>query len=73
MPLLEGKIDCADCHQPHGSVNDPLLLGASEFDLCTSCHADKRGPFIWEHAPATEGWPNRKGVLVGGGLSQPAK
>ena len=26
-----------------------------------------------DDAPATEGWPNRKGVLVGGGLSQPAK
>jgi DmsE family decaheme c-type cytochrome len=55
MPLLEGKMQCTDCHQPHGSVNDPLLLASSTFDLCTSCHADKRGPFIWEHAPVTEG------------------
>mgnify|MGYP003896807939 CR=1 FL=1 len=21
------------------------------FDNCFSCHADKRGPFLWEHAP----------------------
>ena len=55
MPLLEGKIDCADCHQPHGSIEDPLLRADSSFDLCTRCHADKRGPFIWEHAPVTEG------------------
>ena len=54
MPLLEGKLDCADCHQPHGSANEPLLKHASTFDLCTSCHADKRGPFLWEHAPVTE-------------------
>lgn len=55
MPLFEGKLDCADCHQPHGSVADPLLRADSDFELCTSCHADKRGPFLWEHAPATEG------------------
>jgi DmsE family decaheme c-type cytochrome len=54
MPLLEGKIDCGDCHQPHGSPNEPLLQGTSRVDLCTSCHASKRGPFIWEHAPVTE-------------------
>lgn len=55
MPLFEGKIDCDDCHQPHGSATDPLLRADSSFELCTSCHSDKRGPFIWEHAPVTEG------------------
>jgi DmsE family decaheme c-type cytochrome len=54
MPLLEGKIHCNDCHEPHGSVTDPLLRTSSTFELCTSCHPDKRGPFIWEHAPVTE-------------------
>ena len=54
MPLLEGKMNCADCHQPHGSPNEPLLHGTSKVDLCTTCHASKRGPFIWEHAPVTE-------------------
>lgn len=55
MPLFEGKLDCDDCHQSHGSATDPLLRAASTFELCTNCHADKRGPFIWEHAPVTEG------------------
>ena len=55
MPLFEGKVSCVDCHQPHGSSTDPLLRADSTFDLCTSCHADKRGPFLWEHAPVTEG------------------
>jgi DmsE family decaheme c-type cytochrome len=55
MPLLEGKMDCVSCHQPHGSATDPLLQAGSTFELCTNCHADKRGPFLWEHAPATEG------------------
>jgi len=55
MPLLEGRMDCVDCHQPHGSATDPLLDAATSFELCTRCHADKRGPFLWEHAPVTEG------------------
>ena len=55
MPLFEGKLDCHDCHQAHGSVTDPLLRASSTFELCTNCHSDKRGPFIWEHAPVTEG------------------
>jgi DmsE family decaheme c-type cytochrome len=54
MPLLEGKLACSDCHDPHGSTNDPLLRADSVVDLCTSCHADKRGPFLWEHAPVRE-------------------
>ena len=72
MPLLEGKMDCVDCHQPHGSATDPLLQAGSTFELCTGCHADKRGPFIWEHAPVTEGCTschrphgsNRENLLV---------
>jgi len=51
MPLLEGKISCVDCHAPHGSYTDPLLKADSVNQLCYQCHADKRGPFIWEHPP----------------------
>jgi DmsE family decaheme c-type cytochrome len=54
MPVLEGKIACSDCHDPHGSATDPLLRADTVVDLCTSCHADKRGPFLWEHAPVRE-------------------
>jgi DmsE family decaheme c-type cytochrome len=54
MPLLEGKLACSDCHNPHGSTTDPLLRADSVVQLCTSCHADKRGPFLWEHAPVRE-------------------
>ena len=58
MPLHEGRIECTDCHQPHGSVTDPLLAAESNFQLCTGCHADKRGPFLWEHAPVVESCAN---------------
>lgn len=54
MPLFEGKIECSDCHDPHGSNADPLLRADSLNELCTGCHAEKRGPFVWEHAPVTE-------------------
>jgi DmsE family decaheme c-type cytochrome len=54
MPLLEGKITCTDCHNPHGSATRPMLKADSVNDVCYTCHAEKRGPFIWEHAPVRE-------------------
>jgi DmsE family decaheme c-type cytochrome len=55
MPLREGKMDCSSCHDPHGSTNVRLLkVGISVNDACVSCHAEKRGPFLWEHAPVRE-------------------
>jgi DmsE family decaheme c-type cytochrome len=54
MPLFEGALTCTDCHQPHGSVSDPLLAADEVNQVCYRCHADKRGPFLWEHAPVTE-------------------
>ena len=54
MPLLEGKMTCVDCHNPHGSANPPLLQADSLNQVCYRCHAEKRGPFIWEHAPVRE-------------------
>ncbi len=56
MPIAEGKMECTTCHNPHGSTNVKLLrVGDSVSDACTSCHADKRGPFLWEHAPSRDG------------------
>jgi DmsE family decaheme c-type cytochrome len=55
MPLREGKMTCATCHNPHGSANVRLLrAGLSSAEACTSCHADKRGPYLFEHAPVRE-------------------
>ena len=54
MPLLEGKISCTDCHNPHGSTTAPLLKADSVNEVCYGCHADKRGPFLFEHPPVRE-------------------
>jgi DmsE family decaheme c-type cytochrome len=54
MPLREGKITCADCHNPHGSATEAMLREDSVNDNCYKCHAEKRGPFLWEHAPVRE-------------------
>ncbi len=55
MPLREDKLDCTSCHNPHGSTGAKLLrVGNTANELCVSCHADKRGPFLWEHPPVRE-------------------
>ena len=48
--VLEGSMKCTDCHNAHGSLTKPLLQKATSYDTCVSCHPDKRGPFVYEHA-----------------------
>ena len=50
----KGKMSCVDCHNPHGSPTRPLLKADSVNDVCYACHAEKRGPMLWEHAPVRE-------------------
>lgn len=55
MPVREGKMDCATCHNQHGSTNTRLLRsGNTVVEFCTSCHTEKRGPFLWDHPPVRE-------------------
>jgi DmsE family decaheme c-type cytochrome len=55
MPVREGKITCSSCHNVHGTANVKLLkTGGTVSESCVSCHAEKRGPFLWEHFPVTE-------------------
>jgi DmsE family decaheme c-type cytochrome len=58
MPLREGKMTCTSCHNPHGTITKALLPVDSPNDNCYRCHADKRGPFLWEHAPVAENCMN---------------
>ena len=53
-PIREGKVVCSDCHNPHGSAGPGALTELGINDTCYICHAEKRGPFLWEHYPATE-------------------
>ena len=49
MPVREGKMECSSCHNPHGSQTKSALLGDTPNDTCYKCHAEKRGPFLWDH------------------------
>ncbi len=49
-PVPEGLMTCVDCHEPHGTLNDANLREAAPRNLCARCHADKTGPFVFEHA-----------------------
>lgn len=58
MPYREGKVTCTSCHNPHGSPNPSQLIQASINENCYSCHAERRGPFLWEHPPVMENCAN---------------
>ena len=55
--VLEGAMRCTDCHNPHGGFETKQTRLATGADAaCIKCHADKQGPFTYEHAPVkTEG------------------
>ena len=54
----EAKSSCSSCHDAHGSEGEKLLKTATLNETCYTCHAEKRGPFLWEHAPARENCAN---------------
>ena len=58
MPVREGKLECTGCHNPHGSPYEKLLVTATANETCYGCHAEKRGPFLFEHPPVTENCAN---------------
>jgi len=54
--LPEGAMTCVDCHNPHESFLPRSIRSvAANEPSCLSCHGDKRGPFIFEHAPVRLG------------------
>ncbi len=53
-PILEGKVACSDCHNPHGSIGPKLMKRDSVVQTCYQCHAEKRGPFVHNHEPVNE-------------------
>lgn len=53
----EKLVACSDCHNPHGGfLTKQVRSTAAQDAVCFQCHTEKRGPFVFEHAPVkTEG------------------
>ena len=53
----QGLVQCSDCHNQHGGfLTKQLRSTAAQDQVCFKCHADKAGPFSFEHEPVkTEG------------------
>ncbi len=52
-PIKEGKMVCSDCHDAHGQETDNLKEATINL-VCYKCHADKQGPYAFEHPPVRE-------------------
>ncbi len=47
----EGLITCGDCHDVHGTFGaNNVKSTADQNAICTKCHTETRGPFVYEHA-----------------------
>ena len=57
-PVREEQVTCSDCHNPHGETGPNQLREGSVNETCYQCHAEYRGPFLWEHQPVREDCTN---------------
>jgi DmsE family decaheme c-type cytochrome len=52
----KGGMECTSCHDPHGLAKDKgLRLTRVGETPCVTCHAEKRGPFVFEHVNGVVG------------------
>jgi predicted CXXCH cytochrome family protein len=57
-PVLEGRVSCTGCHDPHGmDILKPArgLAMARRNDPCSACHRDQTRPFVFVHDAMREG------------------
>jgi DmsE family decaheme c-type cytochrome len=74
-PVREGKMVCSGCHDVHGNAGEPNLREPTVNLVCYRCHAEKQGPFVWEHPPVSENCAichNPHGTVAKRLLNQPS-
>jgi predicted CXXCH cytochrome family protein len=57
-PVLEGRMNCVQCHDPHGKrIFNPArgLAMARLNESCAECHREQSRPFVFEHEALREG------------------
>lgn len=57
-PVIEGRMNCVQCHDPHGGdMLKPAggLAMARLNESCAQCHREQTRPFVFEHAAMREG------------------
>jgi predicted CXXCH cytochrome family protein len=57
-PVLEGKMNCVQCHDPHGmDIMKPArgLAMARLNESCSQCHREQTKPHVFEHEALREG------------------
>jgi predicted CXXCH cytochrome family protein len=57
-PVLEGRMNCVQCHDPHGAdIMKPSggLAMARQNKTCAECHRDQARPFVFQHDAMREG------------------
>ena len=57
-PVLEGRMNCVQCHDPHGAdmMKAAGGLGMSRLNQnCAECHREQTRPFVFEHEAMREG------------------
>jgi DmsE family decaheme c-type cytochrome len=53
-----GGMECSTCHEPHQSTNagcDVTKQTRAGEIICVSCHAEKKGPFVFPHGAGSVG------------------
>jgi predicted CXXCH cytochrome family protein len=57
-PVLEGKMNCVQCHDPHGlDIMKPAggLSFARDNETCAQCHQQETKPVVYEHPAMRDG------------------
>src|SRR5216683_586549 len=57
-PVIEGQMNCVQCHDPHGGdIFKPSggLAMARRNESCAECHREQTRPYVFEHEALREG------------------